>query len=49
MVLTNYCLTDLLGSDKSKALYINDIKQENLVKAIKERSCFDILFGEEYV
>ena len=49
MVLTNYCLTDLLGNDKSKALYLNDIKQENLVRAIKERSCFDILFGEEYV
>jgi len=49
MVLTNYCLTDLLGNDKSKALYLSDIKQENLVKAIKERSCFDILFGEEYI
>jgi hypothetical protein len=49
MVLTNYCITDLLGNDKSKAPYFSDIKQENKLKAIKERSCFDILFGEEYI
>ncbi|MDY0097346.1 MAG: FtsK/SpoIIIE domain-containing protein [Candidatus Dojkabacteria bacterium] len=49
MVLTNYCLTDLLGNDKSKAPYLSDIKQENKLKAIKERSCFNILFGEEYI
>ncbi len=49
MVLTNYCLTDLLGNDKSKAPYLSDIKQKNKLKAIKERSCFDILFGEEYI
>jgi len=49
MVLTNYCLTDLLGNDKSKAPYLSDIKEENKLKAINERSCFDILFGEEYI
>jgi len=49
MVLTNYCLTDLLGNDKSKAPYLSDIKGENKLKAINERSCFDILFGEEYI
>ncbi len=48
-VLKNYCLTDFLGNDKSKAPYLSDIKQENLVKAMKERTCFDILFGEEYI
>jgi hypothetical protein len=49
MVLINYCLIDLLGNDKSKAPYLTDIKQGNILKAMEERTCFDILFGEEYI
>lgn len=49
MVVINYCLTDLTGGDKSKAPYLDDIKKENLLRAMKERTCFDILFGEEYI
>jgi len=49
LVLVNYCLTDLLGGDKYKAPYLKDIKNENYLKAMKEKTCFDILFGEEYI
>lgn len=49
LVLTDYCLAGILGEDNSKNEYVKDIKNEDLLKALKEKNCFDILFGEEYI
>ena len=49
LVFTNYCLTDLLGEDKTKAPYLEDIIDESELKAMKERTGFEVLFGEEYI
>ncbi len=49
LVLINYCLTDLLEEDHSKDEYIKEIKDERIISAIKERSCSEILFGEDYI
>ncbi|MDY0097467.1 MAG: hypothetical protein RBS01_03910, partial [Candidatus Dojkabacteria bacterium] len=49
LVFINYCLTDLLGEDKTKAPYLEDIKKESVLRSMKEKSSLDILFGEEYI
>jgi len=49
LVIIDYCLADLLGEDNSKNEYVKDIKNEEVVKRLKERTAYDILFGEEYI
>jgi hypothetical protein len=49
LLMIDYCLRDLLGEDVDKNKYLEKIKKEDTKRAIRERSSYDILFGEEFV
>lgn len=48
LVVTDYCLAQLLEEDVSKYKYIDDIQTDNYKKAIEEQTPYNILFAEEY-
>jgi hypothetical protein len=49
LLMEDYCLADLLGEGVDKEEYLKKIKNEDTKRAIRERSSYDILFGEEFV